>query len=71
MNIIVVLGSILVAFLVFTWLLKVVKATVKTAFLVAAVLLVLLLVFGISPSAVWEQLQDWLGQWLPFFGNRQ
>lgn len=60
MEIAIVLGAVLVSFLVFTWLLKVVRATLKTALLVAAILLVLQLVFGIGPNVIWEQIQSWI-----------
>ena len=60
MEIIIVVGAVLVAFLVFSWLLKVVKTTLKTALLVAFVLLALQLIFGIGPAALWQQLQQWL-----------
>ena len=60
MEIVILVGALLVSFLVFTWLLKVVRATFKTAILVAVILLVLQLVFGIGPEALWEQIKNWL-----------
>lgn len=60
MEIVVVIGAIIVTFLVFGWLLKVVKTTVKTALLVAFVLLALQLLFGIGPGTLWQQIQQWL-----------
>ena len=62
MEIVVIVGSVALAILVFTWMIKVVKATLKTAFLVAAILLALQLFFGIGPGAIWETVQDWLPQ---------
>jgi type IV secretory pathway TrbL component len=59
-EIVVVIGAIVVTVLVFTWMLKVVKATLKTAFLVAAILLALQLIFGIGPGVIWETIQGWL-----------
>jgi cell division protein FtsW (lipid II flippase) len=56
----IVIGAVIVSFLVFTWLLKVVRATFKTAILVALTLLVLQLAFGIGPQALWEQVRSWL-----------
>lgn len=60
MEIVVAVGALVVAFLVFGWLLRVVKTTLKTALLVAFILLALQLLFGIGPENLWEQLQQWL-----------
>lgn len=60
MEIAIIVGALLLSFLVFTWLLKVAHATLKTAISVALLLLVLQLVFGIGPVALWEQIQSWL-----------
>jgi type IV secretory pathway TrbL component len=60
MELAIVIGAILVSFLVFTWLLKIVRATLKTAISVAVILLILQLVFGIGPQTLWEQIQSWL-----------
>ncbi|MEO1295425.1 MAG: hypothetical protein AAFW75_06410 [Cyanobacteria bacterium J06636_16] len=60
MEILILVGALLVSFLVFTWLLKVVRATLRTAILVALILLILQLIFGIGPTTIWEQIQSWL-----------
>ncbi|MEL6401704.1 MAG: hypothetical protein ACFB12_08770 [Leptolyngbyaceae cyanobacterium] len=60
MEIAIVIVAIVVAFLVFTWLIKVMRATFRTALLVALILLALQLIFGIGPQALWENLQNWL-----------
>jgi predicted permease len=60
MELAIVLGAIIVSLLVFTLLWKILRATVKTAILVALTLLVLQLVFGIGPQVIWQQIQDWL-----------
>lgn len=65
MEIVIVVGALIVSFLVFTWLLKVVRATFTTAILLAAILLVLQLVFGIGPEALLEQIQSWLSGFEP------
>jgi hypothetical protein len=59
-EIVVVIGAIAVSVLVFIGLIRIVKATLKTALTVAAVLLVLQLFFGIGPVAIWETIQAWL-----------
>ncbi|MDA0672718.1 MAG: hypothetical protein O3C67_03310 [Cyanobacteria bacterium] len=65
MEIAVIIGAIVVSFLVFTWLLKVVRATLKTAILVAGILLALQIIFGIGPSNVWDQISQWLPSFQP------
>lgn len=62
MDVLLLLGALLIAFLIFTWLLKVVRATISLAITVAVVV-ILLYIFGISPGAIWQQLQDFWG-WL-------
>ena len=60
MEILVVVGAVVVSVLVFMWMLRVVKATLKTALLVAAILLGLQIFFGIGPSSILETIQSWL-----------
>ena len=60
MEIVMVIGALFVSFLVFTLLIRVVRATLKTAIIVALVLLALQLVFGIGPAAIWDQIQSWI-----------
>ncbi|MBE9076114.1 hypothetical protein IQ241_02195 [Romeria aff. gracilis LEGE 07310] len=59
-NLVLVAGAIVVSVVAFMWLLRVVKATVKTALLVALILLGLQLFFGIGPGAIWDTIRDWL-----------
>ncbi|NET31183.1 MAG: hypothetical protein F6K19_04185 [Cyanothece sp. SIO1E1] len=58
MNLILVIAAVIVSALVFTWLLKVVKATLSTAFILAFILLVLQLAFGLGPQDLWQQILD-------------
>ncbi|NEP15759.1 MAG: hypothetical protein F6J97_02525 [Leptolyngbya sp. SIO4C1] len=60
MELVVIVGSIVVSILVFMWLIRVVRATLKTAFLVALILLGLQIFFGIGPGTIWDAIQDWL-----------
>ena len=62
MEIVVVIGAIAISILVFTWLIKVVKATLKTAFLAALILLGLQIFFGIGPAAIWDTIRDFISQ---------
>lgn len=59
MELALIIGTLIIVFLVVTWLLKVVRATMRAAILIAVVLVVLFIV-GIGPQTVWEQIQNWL-----------
>ncbi|MGF1601713.1 MAG: hypothetical protein ACFCU8_06780 [Thermosynechococcaceae cyanobacterium] len=55
-----------VAWLLFTWLLKVVKTTLKTAFMVAVIVMILAIA-GIGPEQLWQavlELPQQVGQLL-------
>ena len=55
-ELIVLIAALIVSWLVFAALINVVKTTVKTAIAIAAIVLVLQLVFGIAPQALWLQI---------------
>ena len=55
-ELILLLAALIVAALVFTALINLVKTTVKTAILVALVILALQLLFGIGFQEVWNQI---------------
>lgn len=55
MNLILLVAAAIVAMLVFTWMLKVVKATIGTAITIAIIVLVLQLAFGIGPDRLVQQ----------------
>jgi len=57
-ELIILLASLLVAWLVFTWAVQVLKASVSTAIAIAIIVLILQLVFGIGP----QELLDYLIQ---------
>jgi hypothetical protein len=60
---VIVLAALIVTFLVFAWLLKVVKATLGAALAIAAVVLAVQLFFGVGPAELWSQVvQLWNGQ---------
>lgn len=69
MQLVLVIGAILIAWLVFTWLFKVIKLSLKTAFLIAAIVLILQFAFGISPLKLWEEILH-LPQLIPWGGKR-
>lgn len=57
-ELIVLIAALIVTFLVFTWLIKVVKATIQTALTIALLVLILQLVFGIGPSQLWQKITE-------------
>lgn len=66
MELIILIAAGAVAWLAFTWLLRVVKTTLKTAFLVAVIVMVLAIV-GIGPDQLWQamtELPQQLGQFI-------
>lgn len=67
LELITLVAALLLAWLVFTWLVEVVKTTISTALTIAALVLVLQVAFGIDASALWTELRrlwqvvlDWL-----------
>jgi len=71
MNIVLLIAALIVTFLVFTWLVKVVKATIGTAIAIAALVLVLQLVFGIGPTQIWQPIgQVFQSIWQTVTGGR-
>jgi type IV secretory pathway TrbL component len=58
MDLILLIAAILISALVFTWLFKIVKATITTALTIAVIVLALQIVFGIGPTQVWQQVSQ-------------
>lgn len=58
MDLIVFIGALIVAFLVFTWLVNVMRATVSAAITVAIVVLILQIFFGVNHTAILNALSD-------------
>ncbi|MGA9382082.1 MAG: hypothetical protein WBV73_25255 [Phormidium sp.] len=57
-QLIVLIAALIVTFLVFTWLIKVVKATLQTALTIAIIVLILQLIFGIGPTQLWQKITE-------------
>ncbi len=62
MDWIIVLGAIILALLIVGWVFKLITNTVKTILLVAFLFTAIYVLWGVGPAALWEQLQQWLGQ---------
>lgn len=58
MELIPLIAAIIVAWLVFTGLVKILKASINTAVSIALIMLVVQLVWGIGPQEVWQQLLE-------------
>jgi predicted tellurium resistance membrane protein TerC len=64
-ELLIILGAIVVAILVFGWVFKLIRNTLQMVLFVGFILLVLYFLFGIGPGVIWEQLQNWLGDGRP------
>lgn len=51
-----IIAAIIVSWLVFTALVRILKTTLTTAFTVAAIVLVMQLLFGIGPQKIWQEI---------------
>ncbi|MFB2772841.1 hypothetical protein ACE1AT_26750 [Pelatocladus sp. BLCC-F211] len=60
--------ALIVAWLIFTILIKVVKTTVKTAFIIAAIVVLLQVGYGIGPQEIWNYIVQ-IPQKLPQIGK--
>jgi ABC-type multidrug transport system permease subunit len=63
MNLVLLIAAVIVSFLIFTWLVKVVKATITTAIFIALIVFGAQIVFGIGPNEILDQVKgfwDWL-----------
>jgi uncharacterized membrane protein (DUF106 family) len=70
MNLILMIAAIVVSILVFTWLIKVIQTTVKTAFMIAAIVL-LLQFLGIGPGNAAQYLGQLIqGIWSAVSGSK-
>ena len=58
-DVIIAIAAILISLAVFLWLLKVIKATLKTAVTIALILLAAQLLFGVGPQDLWSYGMDW------------
>lgn len=77
MNLPLVIGALIVSLLLLWWLLSVIKASFKTAFLIVAVIFTIQVLTGIGPQQIFAQVGQWfnnslsgLGDWLQNWGNK-
>ncbi len=70
MEITLLIAALIVAFLVFTWLVKVIKATVSTALTTAVVVLAFQLLYGLGFQEITQTIGDfWHRVWLTVTGS--
>jgi len=77
MNLPLVIGALIVSLLLLWWLLSVIKASFKTAFLVVAVIFTIQVLTGVGPQQIFAQVGQWmgdsmggLGKWLQNWGDK-
>ncbi|MBD2177269.1 hypothetical protein H6F42_10135 [Pseudanabaena sp. FACHB-1998] len=77
MNFPLVIGALLVSLLLLWWLMSVIKASFKTAFLVVAVIFTVQVLTGVGPQQIFNQVGQWMGisltrfsSWLQNWGNK-
>ncbi|PIG93214.1 hypothetical protein [Gloeocapsopsis sp. IPPAS B-1203] len=57
-DLIIFIAALIVAWLVFTALIRVVKTTLSTALTVAAIVLILQIGLGVQPQQLWQQIVE-------------
>ncbi len=77
MNLPLVIGALIVSLLLLWWLLSVIKASFKTAFLVVAVIFTIQVLTGVGPQQIFNQVGQWMGisltrfsAWLQNWGEK-
>jgi len=77
MNLPLVIGALIVSLLLLWWLLSVIKASFKTAFLIVAVIFAIQVLTGVGPQEIFNQVGQWLGisltkllSWLQTWGDK-
>lgn len=55
-DLLILVAALIISWLIFTALIKVVKTTISTAIAIAAIVLVLQLAFGVNPQDLWQQI---------------
>ncbi|NCJ06972.1 hypothetical protein GS597_10720 [Synechococcales cyanobacterium C] len=58
MDLLLVAAAVIISWLVFTWFVRVAKTTAKTAFLIAALVLLLQITVGIGPEQIFQKILE-------------
>ena len=77
MNLPLVIGALAVSLLLLWWLMSVIKASFKAAFLVVAVIFTIQVLTGVGPQQIFNQVGQWMGisltkflAWLQTWGSK-
>jgi hypothetical protein len=54
-ELIISIAAVMITWLIFTWLIKVIKTSIITALSIAVIVLILQLVFGIKYQELWQE----------------
>jgi hypothetical protein len=64
MELVILVAAVVISIMVFTWLVRVVKATISTAITIALVILGVQLLLGIGPDEIFQVVQNlWAMVW--------
>ena len=55
-ELIIIIAAVIISWIDFTWLVKVVKASIATIIILTIIVLLLQLLFGVDPSELWQQI---------------
>lgn len=66
-DLIVIIAAVIIAWLIFTWLLQVLKASISTALTIAFIALILQIFLGIGFEEVWQKLAQFAETVQQFF----
>lgn len=58
MNLVILTGALIITYLVFIGLIKIIKTSLTTAISIALLVLLLQLIFGIQPEQLWQQIRE-------------
>lgn len=77
MNLPLLIGSLIVSLLLLWWLLSIIKASFKIAFLIVAVVFIIQVLTGVGPLQILAKVEEWiggsmgsLGRWLQNWGDK-
>ena len=68
-DLIVLIAALLITWLVFTWFVKVLKASISAALFIATIVLILQVYLGVRPQRLWQQIIQLPEMIWQLFGN--
>jgi hypothetical protein len=61
-DLIIAIASIVIIWLLFTWSIRVLKVSIKTALFIGAIILILQIAFGIQSEEIWQEIRGIIEQ---------